>query len=137
MFAPNWSAKAEYQYYNFGDSRLPRRLVPFGSFKMTSIPEGRHQLSLQLRRSGRRALLIGIVFRNEKAGIAPAFFDSAPSDFDGVAAEDAPAIGAGKFRRAEQSVNHHSCPKSSNPARIPTLLTGTTILPARDILGRG
>src|SRR6478752_6204367 len=34
MFAPNWSAKAEYQYYNFGDSRFvaPAVLVPFGSF---------------------------------------------------------------------------------------------------------
>ena len=35
MFAPNWSAKAEYQYYNFGDSRFlaPAALVPFGSFQ--------------------------------------------------------------------------------------------------------
>jgi outer membrane immunogenic protein len=34
MFAPNWSAKAEYQYYNFGDSRFlaPAALVPFGTF---------------------------------------------------------------------------------------------------------
>jgi outer membrane immunogenic protein len=34
MFAPNWSAKAEYQYYDFGDSRFiaPAPLVPFGSF---------------------------------------------------------------------------------------------------------
>jgi outer membrane immunogenic protein len=34
MFAPNWSAKAEYQYYNFGDSRFiaPAALVPFGGF---------------------------------------------------------------------------------------------------------
>jgi outer membrane immunogenic protein len=34
MFAPNWSAKAEYQYYNFGSSRFvtPVALVPFGSF---------------------------------------------------------------------------------------------------------
>ena len=34
MFAPNWSAKAEYQYYDFGSSRFiaPAALVPFGSF---------------------------------------------------------------------------------------------------------
>jgi outer membrane immunogenic protein len=34
MFAPNWSAKGEYQYYNFGDSRFlaPAALAPFGSF---------------------------------------------------------------------------------------------------------
>jgi outer membrane immunogenic protein len=34
MFAQNWSAKAEYQYYNFGDSRFvaPAVLVPFGTF---------------------------------------------------------------------------------------------------------
>ena len=34
MFAPNWSAKAEYQYYNFGDTRFvaPAVLAPFGTF---------------------------------------------------------------------------------------------------------
>ncbi|MFO1109588.1 MAG: outer membrane beta-barrel protein [Bradyrhizobium sp.] len=34
MFAPNWSVKAEYQYYDFGDSRFvaPAALVPFGTF---------------------------------------------------------------------------------------------------------
>jgi outer membrane immunogenic protein len=34
MFAQNWSAKVEYQYYNFGNSRFiaPAALVPFGSF---------------------------------------------------------------------------------------------------------
>jgi len=34
MFAPNWTAKAEYQYYNFGDARFlaPAVLVPFGTF---------------------------------------------------------------------------------------------------------
>jgi outer membrane immunogenic protein len=35
MFAQNWSAKAEYQYYDFGNSRFtaPGALVPFGSFR--------------------------------------------------------------------------------------------------------
>jgi outer membrane immunogenic protein len=34
MFAPNWSAKVEYQYYNFGNANFtaPAALVPFGSF---------------------------------------------------------------------------------------------------------
>ena len=34
MFAPNWSAKAEYQYYNFGSATFtsPAGLVPAGSF---------------------------------------------------------------------------------------------------------
>ena len=34
MFAPNWSAKVEYQYYNFGDSAFvtPAALAAFGSF---------------------------------------------------------------------------------------------------------
>lgn len=34
MFAPSWSVKAEYQYYDFGDSRFvaPAALVPFGAF---------------------------------------------------------------------------------------------------------
>jgi outer membrane immunogenic protein len=35
MFAQNWSAKAEYQYYDFGSSRFvtPVVLAPFGSFR--------------------------------------------------------------------------------------------------------
>jgi len=35
MFAPNWSGKAEYQYYDFGSTRFvaPAPLVPFGSFR--------------------------------------------------------------------------------------------------------
>ena len=34
MFAPNWSAKAEYMYYDFGSARFvtPLVLVPYGSF---------------------------------------------------------------------------------------------------------
>ena len=34
MFAQNWSLKAEYQYYDFGDARFqsPPALVPFGTF---------------------------------------------------------------------------------------------------------
>jgi outer membrane immunogenic protein len=34
LFTPNWSAKAEYQYYDFGSSRFiaPTPLVPFGTF---------------------------------------------------------------------------------------------------------
>jgi len=34
MFAPNWSAKAEYQYYNFGSANFiaPAALIPTGSF---------------------------------------------------------------------------------------------------------
>src|ERR1700704_731779 len=35
MFAQNWSAKAEYQYYNFGSTQFvnPVALAPFGSFR--------------------------------------------------------------------------------------------------------
>jgi outer membrane immunogenic protein len=35
MFAQNWSAKAEYQYYDFGKSAFvtPAALTPFGSFR--------------------------------------------------------------------------------------------------------
>ena len=34
MFAPNWSAKAEYMYYDFGSARFtaPAPLVPYGNF---------------------------------------------------------------------------------------------------------
>jgi len=35
MFAQNWSAKAEYQYYDFGSTQFvnPAALAPFGSFR--------------------------------------------------------------------------------------------------------
>ena len=35
MFAPNWSAKVEYQYYDFGSARFvtPVVLAPFGTFQ--------------------------------------------------------------------------------------------------------
>src|SRR5580658_5598915 len=35
MFAPNWSAKVEYQYYNFGSPTFvtPGALAPYGSFR--------------------------------------------------------------------------------------------------------
>ena len=35
MFAPSWSAKVEYQYYDFGRSRFttPTPLIPVGSFR--------------------------------------------------------------------------------------------------------
>ena len=35
LFAQNWSAKAEYQYYDFGNARFvtPAALAPFGSFR--------------------------------------------------------------------------------------------------------
>jgi outer membrane immunogenic protein len=35
MFAPNWSAKAEYMYYDFGSTRFvtPGVLAPFGSWR--------------------------------------------------------------------------------------------------------
>jgi outer membrane immunogenic protein len=36
MFAPNWSAKGEYQYYDFGSTSFvtPLALAPFGSFRV-------------------------------------------------------------------------------------------------------
>jgi outer membrane immunogenic protein len=33
MFAPNWSAKVEYQYYDLGTSRIGNNLVGFADFK--------------------------------------------------------------------------------------------------------
>ena len=35
MFAPNWSVKGEYMYYDFGSTRFvtPAALAPFGSFR--------------------------------------------------------------------------------------------------------
>ena len=55
MFAQNWSAKAEYQYYNFGDTRFvtPGRAGAVRHLPATTnIPlKARRQLSLQLRRA--------------------------------------------------------------------------------------
>ena len=66
MFAPNWSAKAEYMYYDFGNTRFvtPGALVPFGNFRNDEHTlKARRQLSLQLRRPGGCALLIAFQFR--------------------------------------------------------------------------
>ena len=57
MFAPNWSAKAEYQYYNFGNTTFteragPDRRRPFP--RRRAHRQGRHQLPLRLGRPGRR-----------------------------------------------------------------------------------
>ena len=56
MFAPNWSAKAEYQYYNFGSTtftggpaRDRRRPLP----RRRAHRQGRHQLPLRLGWPGR------------------------------------------------------------------------------------
>ena len=62
MFAQNWSAKAEYQYYDFGNVAFttPAALAPFGSYpQRRAHREGRHQLPLRrLRRPGCREVLI-------------------------------------------------------------------------------
>ena len=48
MFAPNWSAKAEYQYYNFGSTTFttgPADIVGTGLPERRAHRQGRHQLS--------------------------------------------------------------------------------------------
>ena len=63
MFAPNWSAKVEYQYYNFGSSRFPRP-GPAGAVRhlqqRRAHREGRPELSLQLGWLGARQVLIHV-----------------------------------------------------------------------------
>ena len=60
MFAPNWSAKAEYQYYNFGNTTFTagpaddrRRPLP----QRRAHRQGRPELPLRLGRPGRRQVL--------------------------------------------------------------------------------
>ena len=80
MFAPSWSAKVEYQYYDFGSSRFiaPAALVPFGSFR-----NDEHTLKAGLNyrfnwgRSGGCAVLMPDLIANlrgRKAGLTPACF---------------------------------------------------------------
>ena len=62
MFAPNWSAKVEYQYYNFGNTTFTSRP---GRPRRQPIPrrrahrKGRPELSLQLGWPGGCEVLIG------------------------------------------------------------------------------
>ena len=72
MFAPNWSAKAEYQYYNFGKTtftsgpgRHRRRQLP----ERRTHRQGRCELPVRLGWPGRRQILIPVGYRDaEKAG---------------------------------------------------------------------
>ena len=60
MFAQSWSAKLEYQYYNFGNSAFVAPAPPAVRFvpQRRTHREGRHQLSHQLGRPGGREVLI-------------------------------------------------------------------------------
>ena len=81
MFTQNWSAKAEYQYYNFGSTRFvtPAALVPFGSFRNDDHTlKARRQLSLQFRRPGGRTLLTGSCWNLEEAGCHAGLFHFTP-----------------------------------------------------------
>ena len=78
MFAPNWSAKAEYQYYNFGRRPLHRAGRAGADRQLhhrRPCLQGRRQLSLQLGRPGGRAVLIRASQPRScgKAGVTPAF----------------------------------------------------------------
>ena len=77
MFAPSWSAKVEYQYYDFGSSRFiaPVVMVPFGSFSNDGAhAEGRAELSLQLGRPGSRAVLTGFESNFMERPVSRRFF---------------------------------------------------------------
>ena len=74
MFAPNWSAKIEYQYYNFGSGTFltgPVDLAGSPFHRRRTYGEGRHELSLQLGWPGRRAVLITIDRDFGRVGLAP------------------------------------------------------------------
>ena len=60
MFAPNWSAKVEYQYYNFGSTTFtsgPADIVGDPIPGRRAYRQGRPELSLRLGRPGRHAVL--------------------------------------------------------------------------------
>ena len=84
MFAPNWSAKAEYMYYNFGDARFtaPAALVPGGSFTTDdhAIKAGVNY-RFNLGRPGGRAILIAPPINHlaqcERAGASRPFLFAA------------------------------------------------------------
>ena len=71
MFAPNWSAKAEYQYYNFGNTTFTSRP---GRHRRRPLPgrrahrQGRHELPLRLGRPGRRQVLRRICIALDSKG---------------------------------------------------------------------
>ena len=76
MFAPNWSAKAEYQYYNFGNTTFTGGPAPIVGSRFRDdehTVKARRELPLRLGRPGRRALLTPFrVERYEKAGFVSA-----------------------------------------------------------------
>ena len=60
MFAPNWSAKAEYQYYNFGNTTFtggPGRYRRRQRSQRRTHRQGRPELSVRLGRTGGREIL--------------------------------------------------------------------------------
>ena len=72
MFAPNWSAKAEYQYYNFGNTTFTGRSGRRSSARAsatTSNRQGRRELPLRLGRPGRRQILTGMTTKATQAGL--------------------------------------------------------------------
>ena len=70
MFAPNWSAKAEYQYYNFGSTTFTGGPAPIVGTRFRDdehTVKVRHKLPLRLGRPGRRAVLRRVFVRFEIA----------------------------------------------------------------------
>ena len=69
MFAPNWSAKAEYQYYNFGNTTFTGGPAAIAGARFRDdehTVKARHQLPVRLGRPGRRAILTRLSMRYER-----------------------------------------------------------------------
>ena len=109
MFAPNWSAKVEYQYYNFGSTTFTggpaddrRRPLP----GRRAHRQGRHQLSLRLGWPGRRPLLSAsfALMRKRAGGFRRPFC------LPGVAARPLPAVSLRSDRPAPTALDaKNSC----------------------------
>ena len=88
MFAPNWSAKAEYQYYNFGNTNFTTGPADIagGAFGTTSTPS-RLGVNYRFGWGGPVAASTdGVcVPRYEKAGSPPAFLFAVQATAPGVA----------------------------------------------------
>ena len=99
MFAPNWSAKGEYMYYNFGNTTFtggPAEIIG------ARFREDEHTFKLGVNYrfgwggAGGGALLTPISILTEKAGFEPAFFIAV--EHRGLRASASPKSGANRSR---------------------------------------
>ena len=91
MFAQNWSAKLEYQFYDFGSSRFiaPAALIPLGSFRTEdhTVKAGLNYRFNLGRPDGGEVLITSVECGKRPASSRrPFYFDTKSGEFSGPSA---------------------------------------------------